>query len=123
MKVDFGHYRTPLSSKQKNIKAFQRLIELSREHKYHGPRFDDKHVEGLCYCVYSWLNLSGYTCEIRGNTVLIQFEDGPFRIAVQGTHISHPNYPESTYAADDEYTLEVFNFFGFVRWFDRELRK
>jgi hypothetical protein len=109
-------HRTPLSRKQENIWAFQRLLQLSRDKGYRGKPLDDRTTPGLQHCIATWFNLNGYECDADGNRITVQFKDGPFVIVVAGTHRSHEDYPVNEYVADFE--MRVYSLFRFENWFD-----
>lgn len=114
------HYRTPLSKKQENIQSFGRLLELAKQKTYHGPRLDDQTVRGLAVCVYTWLLLNNFECELQDDVVVVQFDDGPFVIRSAGTHRSHPHYPDIEFSDDHE--LTIYNLMGFLNWYDSNLK-
>jgi hypothetical protein len=116
MKVTHYAYRTPLSMKQRNIASFERLINLSIEKNYRGDRLNDETVQGLVYCIFTWLSLSGHKCEIRGNTIELTLRGGsPYTISVLGTHTLHPSYPP---AVEEDFEIQIWNLLSFMNWYD-----
>lgn len=116
MNKTFQPKHWPLSKKQENIGAFSRLLNLAQEQRYQGERLDDRTVEGLVFCVSTWLSLKGYSNFVKGNTVVIFFDDGDYLIHVAGNHLTHPGYPRAEYTGHFE--LTIYNLMGFVKWFD-----
>lgn len=110
------HYRTPLSPKQENIQAFGRLVGLAKQKSYHGPHLDDQTIRGLAVCIYTWLSLNNFECELQGDQVIVKFDDGPFSIRVAGTHRSHSHFPDIEFA--DDYDIAVYNLSSFLKFFD-----
>lgn len=87
MKTANYYQRTPLSTKQKNIQAFQRLIDLSIARGYRGRRLDDRSVPDLTHCIAVWCDLQGIPHRKWGkHGVIFHIDPDDHLFEVLGTH-------------------------------------
>lgn len=77
MKITGNEY-TGSAQKLQRIKAFDRLLGLSKIKNYHGRPLDDRTLQGTIHCVKTWLDLNDQKFIQSGGMFTLEYIDSEF---------------------------------------------